>query len=252
MLNLLLVKRLMSHGVLPSATRIDNMPLPRIAVSDGTLEAIKWLALLLMIADHSNKYLLHEASRPLFNGGRIAMPLFVFVLAYNLARPEAYQRGVYGRTLKRLAVFGLLATPPFIALGGLLAGWWPLNILFALGVMTAIIYCLEQQTTRGYLIACAIFIIGGSSVEFWWPCLTFGVSLWKYCKTPQMMPLMFATIALFSLRVINGNDWALAALPIVIASTAIHIPVPRFQWLFYYFYPLHLNLLWLSTKLSWG
>ena len=227
-----------------------TMQLPRVVVSDGTIEALKWLALLLMVADHTNKYLLHDASHPLFNAGRIAMPLFVFVLAYNLARPDAYKRGAHGRTMKRLALFGLLATPPFIALGGLLAGWWPLNILFALLSLTAIIYCLEQKTISDYLIACAVFIVGGSSVEFWWPVLAFGIALWWYCKTPQIAPLIIAVVALLLLRIINGNYWAFAALPILIASTAVTIPVPRFQWLFYYFYPLHLALLWLSTRLA--
>jgi hypothetical protein len=225
------------------------MQYPRVVVSDGTLEAVKWLALVLMVADHTNKYLLHDASRTLFNGGRIAMPLFVFVLAYNLARPDAYKRGVHSRTMKRLALFGLLATPPFIALGGLLAGWWPLNILFALLSMTAIIYCLEQQTISGYFIACAVFIIGGSSVEFWWPVLAFGIALWWYCKTPNIVPVIIALVALLLLRIINGNYWAFAALPILIASAAVTIPVPRYQRLFYYFYPLHLTLLWVSTKL---
>jgi hypothetical protein len=178
------------------------------------------------------------------------MPLFVFVLAYNLARPDAYKRGVLSRTMKRLALFGLLATPPFIALGGLLAGWWPLNILFALLSMTAIIYFLEQQTISGYLIACAVFIAGGSSVEFWWPVLAFGIALWWYCKTPQIAPLIIAVVALLLLRLINGNYWAFTALPILIASTAVNIPVPRYQWLFYYFYPIHLTLLWLSTRLA--
>ena len=42
------------------------MQLPRVAVSDGTLEALKWLALLLMAADHTNKYLLRDASHTLF------------------------------------------------------------------------------------------------------------------------------------------------------------------------------------------
>jgi len=74
-----------------------SMQLPHVAVSDGTLEALKWLALLLMVADHTNKYLLHDASHTLFNAGRIAMPLFVFVLAYNLARPDAYKRGAHSR-----------------------------------------------------------------------------------------------------------------------------------------------------------
>ena len=136
-----------------------TMQLPRVAISDSTLEALKWLALLLMVVDHANKYLLLDASPTLFNGGRIAMPLFVFVLAYNLARPDAYKRGAHKRTMKRLALFGLLATPPFIALGGLLAGWWPLNILFALLSMTAIVYFLEQQTIRSYFIACAVLVV---------------------------------------------------------------------------------------------
>jgi len=225
------------------------MPLPRLVISDGTLEAIKWLALLLMIADHINKYLLHDTSHTLYNGGRIVMPLFVFVLAYNLARQDAYKRGAHSRTIKRLALFGLLATPPFIALGGLLAGWWPLNILFALGVMTAIVYFLEQQTFSGYLIACVLFIVGGSLVEFWWPVLAFGVAIGWYCKTPQIASLIIAMLALLSLRIINGNYWALAALPILIASTVVDIPAPRYQWLFYFFYPAHLTVLWISTKL---
>jgi hypothetical protein len=41
--------------------------------------------------------------------------------------------------------------------------------------MTAIIYFLEQLTISGYLIACAVFIVGGSSVEFWWPVLGLGL-----------------------------------------------------------------------------
>jgi hypothetical protein len=226
------------------------LQLPRAVVSDGTLEALKWLALLLMVADHINKYLLHDASHTLFNAGRIAMPLFVFVLSYNLARPDAYKHGVHRRTMKRLALFGLLATPPFIALGSLLAGWWPLNILFALLSLTAIIYFLEQQTISGYHIACAVFIVGGSSVEFWWPALALGIALWWYCKTPQLTPLIIAVVALLSLRIINGNYWALTALPLLITSTAVTIPVPRNKWLFYYFYPAHLALLWLSTRLA--
>ena len=226
------------------------MKYPRVVVADGTLEALKWLALLLMVADHTNKYLLHDAAHTLFNAGRIAMPLFIFVLVYNLARPDAYMRGVHRRTMNRLAIFGLLATPPFIALGGLLAGWWPLNILFALLSLTTIIYFLEGKTISGYLIAFAVFIVGGSSVEFWWPALAFGIALWWYCKTPHFAPLIIAVVALLLLRIINGNYWAFTALPFLIASTAVNIPVPRNKWLFYYFYPLHLTLLWLMLDVD--
>ena len=46
--------------------------------------------------------------------------------------------------MKRLALFGALATLPFVALGGLAAGWWPLNILFTLWVITAALYFVER------------------------------------------------------------------------------------------------------------
>jgi hypothetical protein len=235
----------MFHAISPLAANNGHyMRLPRIAVLDGTLEAIKWLALLLMVADHVNKYLLHDASQLLFNIGRMAMPLFVFVLAYNLARPGCFEHDTHVRTMKRLALFGILATPPFIALGGLLAGWWPLNILFALLSMTTIIYCLEQHRVSGYGIACVVFIVAGSSVEFWWPALALGIAIWWYCKTPRFTPIIIAVLALVSLRIINGNYWAIAAIPIMFASVVVNIPMPRFKWVFYYFYPIHLLMIW--------
>ena len=55
----------------------------------------------------------------LFDLGRVVMPIFAIVLAYNLARPGAFDRAAYPRVMKRLAIAGVLATPPFIALGGL-------------------------------------------------------------------------------------------------------------------------------------
>lgn len=89
------------------------MNLPRLAIPNGTVEALKWLALLLMTGDHINKYLFNGTMPLLFNAGRLALPLFAFVLAYNLARPGTLERGVYVRAMKRLALFGLLATPSF-------------------------------------------------------------------------------------------------------------------------------------------
>ena len=75
-----------------------------------------------MTGDHINKYLFNETLPFLFETGRMAMPLFVFVLAYNLARPGIYESGAYLRIMTRLTIFGLRASPAFIALGGLLEG----------------------------------------------------------------------------------------------------------------------------------
>ena len=101
---------------------------PKLELSSGTLETLKWLALLLMTLDHVNKHLLHASVPELFAAGRLALPLFGFVLGYNLARPGALVNGGYSRTARRLAIFGTIATIPFIALGGLGWGWWPFNV----------------------------------------------------------------------------------------------------------------------------
>lgn len=220
------------------------MQYPRVMVADGTIESIKWLGLCLMTLDHINKYLYAEKLPYIFEAGRIVMPLFIFVLAYNLSRPDAFERGAYTRTMLRLAIFGALATPPFIGLGGLISGWWPLNIMFALLVMTAILYLLDRRTIWGKIIAIIVFIIGGSSVEFWWPAVLLGIAVWSYCKQPRLSPLILAVLSLVAMRIINGNYWALAAIPIAIAACGVAIPMPRLKWVFYYFYPLHLAALW--------
>ena len=98
----------------------------------------KWMV------DHVDKYLFNATIPGLFEAGRLCLPIFVFVLAYHLARPGTLESGAYLRTLKRLASFGALASAPFMALGDLLAGWWPLNVLFTLLVVTATLYRVEQ------------------------------------------------------------------------------------------------------------
>jgi hypothetical protein len=159
----------------------------------------------------------------------------------------AFERGVHIRIIKRLALCGSLATPAFLALGGLLAGWWPLNFMFALLVLTLTIYLIEYQTITGYLAAALVFVLGGSVVEYWWPGLVLGLSAWWYCKTPRLAPVIIAVISILSLRLISGNYWALAVLPVALLACLVRLPIPRVQWAFYAFYPLHLTVLWIIS-----
>jgi len=214
-------------------------------VSDGTLEALKWLALLLMAGDHINKYLFNATLPMLFEVGRLALPLFVFVLAYNLARPGSFERGVYTRTMKRLALFGAFASVPFIALGGLPWGWLPINIMGTLLVVAACAYLTAKGSWGSLGIACLLFALGGLFVEFWWPAVAFGLAAWSYCKRPTWFAAMIAILACAALWFINGNWWALTALPLLFCASYIDLSVPRWRWVFYAFYPAHLAALWL-------
>ena len=222
---------------------------PRLELSSGTLEALKWLALLLMTLDHVNKHLLHASVPELFAAGRLALPLFGFVLGYNLARPGALASGGYSRTACRLAIFGSIATIPFTALGGLGWGWWPFNIMATLLVATLCAWLIEVGGPSRLVAATAVFIVGGALVEFWWPGVAACLLAWAYCRRPRWVTLGLWASVLASLYVFNRNLWALAALPLIFAAGQLQLTVPRGRLGFYVYYPVHLAVLWGLTWL---
>lgn len=231
--------------------------LPRLVVADGTLQALKWAALALMTLDHINKYLLHDKVHVMFAMGRLAAPLFAFVLAFNLARPGALQAGAYGRTAVRLALFSALASVPYIGLGGLAWGCWPLNFMATLGVSTGVLYLIDKGGPARLFLAALLFLLGGANVEFWWPAIGMTVAIWFYVRQPSWPALMawVACTAVLSgipalLSAANFDQWALAALPVVFLTTRMCVSLPRWRWVFYAYYPAHLALLWALQHLS--
>lgn len=217
--------------------------------NDNLLEWMKWFALVLMTADHINKYIFAEKYTAVFYAGRLVMPLFAFVLAYNLSRPGAMEAGAYQRTMKRLALFGLVATPAYIESGFVINNWYPLNIMFMLLVGVAVAYCLEVGGRVHMMAALTIFLIGGAITEFWF----FGVAVFltskKYVSDPSDRNFFWLLMAVGSLYIVNGNFWALGAialilLAIVFSHKRINLPkITRSRKLFYVYYPAHITLL---------
>lgn len=222
---------------------------PALVFTDGGVETVKWFALACMLLDHVNKYLLDGAEPALFALGRFALPLFGFALAYNLAQPGALARGAYRRLLPRLAAFGVIASPFFIALGGLGWGWWPLNIMFTLFVAAAVLWLLEVRSSSAIAGAIVLFLVGGLFVEFWWPALACIVAAWLYCRRATWLRFVGWIAATGSLYLINDNLWALAALPALFLLARVSVTLPRMRWLFYLFYPAHLAVLWVIREL---
>ena len=229
--------------------RVLSGTAPALMLSSGTLEALKWLALLLMTLDHINKHLLHASVPELFAAGRLALPLFGFVLGYNLARLGALASGGYSRTARRLAFFGSIASIPFIALGGLGWGWWPFNIMATLLVATLCAWLIDVGGPARLALACVVFMVGGALVEFWWPGLAACLLAWAYCRRPRWLTLALWVGALASLYVINRNLWALAAVPLIFAAGQVKLTVPRGRLGFYVYYPAHLAVLWGLARL---
>lgn len=234
----------MSRRAVPALPAAEAEAKP-LHIAGGTLEALKWLALVLMTLDHVNKYLAGGSIAPMFAAGRVAMPLFVFVLAYNAARPGFFATGAAKRTCMRLALYGAVASVPFIALGGLLGGWWPLNIMFTLLVSLGVLWAIQAKHRGAGWALVVLFGVGGAQVEYWWPALLLAVAAWRYVLHPAMQRLAVLTLALAGLALINQNFWALAALPLILAAPRVQLSVPRARSVFYAYYPAHLAALWL-------
>ena len=226
-------------------TGADIMTLPRIIFKDGTIETLKWVALFIMTLDHINKYFFNDKITLFFDLGRVAMPVFMFVLAYNLARPGTLESGAYVRVMKRLFISGLIAFIPTAFMKGLLCGWWPLNIMFTLLVVTATIYLIA---THHPIIAQGVFFLGCAVVEFWWFAGLFGVAVWWYCRKPNWTAAILIFISWGSLWVVNQNSWAFAALPLIWLISLLPIEMPKYKYLFYAYYPLHLTIICLVVN----
>ena len=118
-------------------------------------------------------------------------------------------------------------------------------MLFTLLVITATLYLVERGGAGNLIAAGLVLLVGGSSVEYWWPAVILGLAVWSYCKRPTWTAAVIALLALASLWFINRNLWALASVPLLLVASRLDLPMPRLRWAFYAYYPLHLAALWL-------
>jgi len=232
-------------------------PIAPLSINHGALELLKWFALICMTVDHVNKYLLGGSEEAMFLVGRLALPIFAVVLGLNLARSEGEALGsACRRTMLRLAAAGSLASVPFMALGGLGWGWWPLNIMFTFFVATAAIFLVGS---KGWTVgAVAVAFVGGAVVEFWWPGVTLCIAAWAYARKPSIGRLLVIAGACGSLTLLGWalahqplvNSWgfALAALPLILAVSKLSLKVLRLRLFFYLYYPAHLTVIWVLAQ----
>lgn len=209
-------------------------------IASGTIEAIKWLAVIFMTIDHANAFLFAGVHAWMFSVGRLALPLFAFVLAYNLARPQALERGAYQRTLVRLAAGCVVATIPFVLLSKLQWGWLPINVMGLFFTATACLYFFGRGGLANFTAGAALFAVGGALTEFWWPGLVVVLTAHAYCRRPTRTYLLLLTIALAMLYLSNQSSWAMGAIFVIVAAPYVHIPLPRSKSAFYIYYPVHL------------
>ncbi|MCA0403779.1 MAG: conjugal transfer protein TraX [Proteobacteria bacterium] len=210
-------------------------------LESGSLEFIKWIALISMTIDHANRFFLNGANSAFYCLGRLAMPLFAFTLSYSLAHIPVSNSEKYGQILKRLLIYGLIAIPPFMVMKRQMH-LYPFNIMFLLALSTASIYFLKTAGLNR-IFAFFILLIGGFYVEYQWIGILFAIAAWYFCERPSLISSMFLALAYILLDDLNHNHWALLSLIVIFLASQIHFKVPRIKHFFYLYYPLHLYIL---------
>ncbi|MGH1472667.1 MAG: TraX family protein [Cellvibrionaceae bacterium] len=210
-------------------------------MSSGTLEALKWFALIAMAFDHYNKFIYSNELPYIFEIGRTCLPIFAFVIGYKLTLANSLDNGAYIRVMIRLGIFGVLATPAYL---GMNPYWWPLNIMFMFLGAVLSIYLLHLGGKLNITLAVFIFILFGFLVEWWWWGSGLTICAWAYSHYKKPIFGILFILVTASLVLINQNHFALLALPIIFGAQYIAISLPRYRWAFYVFYPLHLTIIW--------
>lgn len=236
----------MSDNADPRSSSTSGAPL---GFTNGQIEALKWIALASMFLDHFGRHLLgYGQDTWVFALGRIAFPLFAFVLAVNLAR-EGDRATRAARTARRLALWGAVAVVPSV-----LARGEPmlLNVLFTLMLGAGLCWVMASERTWMPLRAglCVAIAMASWYVEFGLGGVFLIPAIYLWCTERQWGAAVLAAILFFMtgwLNALNGGVpgmlGTLAALPIAWVVRLLPVSVPRLQLGFYLVYPLHLALI---------
>lgn len=240
-------------------------------VGSHQIDAIKYLALLLMVIDHLSflPQLSQSAVDILTLIGRPVFPMFAFVVVYHFVH-HTRNKSAY---LLRMLIFAFIAEGPYQQMIGVRvdASWYTANILFslALGIVTLLWIewlikfpevpffrarkeqnILPAKWLVAFFGACALFVVSMFvSYLFFGTIMMIAFYLWL--TFPGMGTNKAAVAFTFALNLPGSIAQAFAGLlffPIMVVMNIFGeqsmgwVPRPN-RWFFYAFYPLHLVLI---------
>lgn len=197
------------------------------------VEAVKWLAFVLMVLDHATIFLTDERPAWAYLLGRLVFPLFAMALAHGLSKGGELAVEVCWR---RLLMWACVAQVPF----AFLVPGVVLNVLFTFwaGVFLYSAFTWNRWSVARALLACAALLVAGV-VEFG----VVGVALVVACLgharaegVARRWWLGGFWLALTLLHAVNGVPVAMLA-PLVFWAVVKWVEVPRWRHAFYWLYP---------------
>ncbi|WP_439292206.1 MULTISPECIES: TraX family protein [Rahnella] len=205
-------------------------------MSPFSMDVVKCVALVAMLIDHVNDILLTPSSPLLYAVGRMAMPLFALIFAFNMAK----QPGRAQELAKRQWKWAIITQPFFAFAFYDHQPWYALNILFVFAVCSQLVAWIYPRTRYCWIKSILLIAI------FAWP-----LSLASY----GLGGIAFVLISVLMLASITPHKvvlllWALSLISLNAASlmTAPIIEVVAFAILPTLFLPLFMLTLTDSAK----
>lgn len=228
------------------------------AGSDGSLTGtqLKWIALVTMLIDHVGLVLAGPDSFwywPMRLIGRLAFPLYCFLLVEGFCHT-----GSVNRYLMRLGIFALVSEIPYDLMKGRISGSSSLEVLFQgqnvyftlfLGLLALKGYVYLQN--RGKLWQSVAWCAGMAGLAFFlrtdydWAGVVLICFLYRFRQEPMKRALFgYATLMLG----VDPSEVTALVSFLLMDRYRGERGSSRFRWGFYVFYPVHLVLLWLVSK----
>jgi len=220
--------------------------MPR-AEAHARLEFVKWIGVLSMTIDHYGKIVEPSVYDETYAMGRLAYPLFAWIIAARLVdRPALAER-----YLIWLLPWALLSQPVFVIAG---KEWLQWNILFTLffGVLAHVgITAIHRGAPFRGLALLPIGVAGAWFSEYG----LFGVALIPALAACRQRGRTFALVALGPLslaaNITMHAPWltaldlfAFLSAPLVYLACLSRFTIPRLPKLFFYaYYPVHVYIL---------
>lgn len=217
-----------------------------IKILPGQIEALKYIAIILMFFDHLDTIFFDYVS--FFKLiGRVVYPLFVFIMVYNFIHNTKDKK----QYILRLLIFAIISEPIHYFAFNDYYTQATLNIMFTLciGMIGLSIFSISS-----FKIKTLVFLIYAIFIYLSYKILCysfFGVlvifTTYFYLNKSTYLNLFFLSLSIWTLNIlwdVKLSLFALLSLVIIYLISKIDINIPRVnKYVFYIFYPFHMLIL---------
>lgn len=199
---------------------------------------LKMIAIITMVIDHVG-YIFFPENMTFRAIGRIAFPIFCFLIVEGFHHTRSHTN-----YLIRLCVFALLSEIPFdLAFFGTVMDWGHQNVFITLALGLASIFCLEEMNTKK-IYAIPFVLIFAASYFVHCDYGIGGVLLICMFYLTRETPWMRLILTALILYIFFGAFELYGLIAMVFITFYNGKRGPQVKMLFYWFYPVHLLVLY--------